>query len=300
MALPQEIWIQDIVETLFAGNPHMARGVDHSEFVNFKTVHVPNEAGVPNVEKNRATLPAQVQTIGEKDLTYNINSFTTDPIYIKLRDELETSYNKRMSQTRRLRQQLNVEVGFDTIHSWASDKSAHKFSTSGSSSSDAPLAPSATGSRKLLTLDDLAKVAELFDNQDVPAEDRYMMLPPGMYYNLFKISDLKDQAIIGQQTLPEGVITTIFGFNIMVRSKTPVYDSSQNLKDIGAAGASGDHLAVIAWQRDAVSRALGDIIPYENENDPVYYGHILSAQLDHGAKIIRDGEEGTAAIVQTT
>ena len=42
MALQVEIWVKSIIEGLFANNTFAARSVDHSEFVNEKTVHVPN------------------------------------------------------------------------------------------------------------------------------------------------------------------------------------------------------------------------------------------------------------------
>lgn len=301
MALPQEVWVQDIVETLFDGQPHIQRSVDHSEFVGNNVVHVPNESGVPGVEKSRASIPATVQEISEKDLTYNLDAFTTDPIYIRAADELEVSYNKRASQTRRMRMELNSRIGLEASHDWATDTSSRKFTTSGSSGSFAQ-APGATGTRKAITLTELQKVARLFRNDKIPQRDWYAMFPASLYYQLFDIDQLKDQAFIGQNTLPEGIIPGVFGFNFIIKAdaEMPVYDSSQNLKSIGSASATGDNLAVICWQQDSVSRALGDINVYERENDPTFYGHILSAELFYGGRVIRDDEAGTAAIVQTS
>lgn len=60
MALQVEIWVKSIIEGLFANNTFAARSIDHSEFVNEKTVHVPNAGAAPNVEKNRTVFPANV------------------------------------------------------------------------------------------------------------------------------------------------------------------------------------------------------------------------------------------------
>jgi hypothetical protein len=51
MALNREIWINSIVEQLFADNTFMARSLDHSEFVNNLTVHVPCAGSAPGVTK---------------------------------------------------------------------------------------------------------------------------------------------------------------------------------------------------------------------------------------------------------
>ena len=51
MALQVQIWIKSIIENLFADNSFASKSVDHSEFVNEKTVHVPNAGAAPSVVK---------------------------------------------------------------------------------------------------------------------------------------------------------------------------------------------------------------------------------------------------------
>ena len=81
MALQVEIWVKSIIEGLFANNTFAARSVDHSEFVNEKTVHVPNAGAAPNVEKNRTVFPANVTERKDVDLTYQMDEFTVDPVH---------------------------------------------------------------------------------------------------------------------------------------------------------------------------------------------------------------------------
>ena len=103
MALQVEIWVKSIIEGLFANNTFAARSVDHSEFVNEKTVHVPNAGAAPNVEKNRTVFPANVTERKDVDLIYQMDEFTVDPVRIPHAEQVELSYNKRESVTRQSR-----------------------------------------------------------------------------------------------------------------------------------------------------------------------------------------------------
>ncbi len=73
MALQVQIWIKSIIEGLFADNSFASRSIDHSEFVNNKTVHVPNAGSAPGVVKNRNVFPAQVTTREDVDLEYGMD-----------------------------------------------------------------------------------------------------------------------------------------------------------------------------------------------------------------------------------
>ena len=108
MALQVEIWVKSIIEGLFANNTFAARSVDHSEFVNEKTVHVPNAGAAPNVEKNRTVFPANVTERKDVDLIYQMDEFTVDPVRIPHAEQVELSYNKRESVTRQSRKKRKM------------------------------------------------------------------------------------------------------------------------------------------------------------------------------------------------
>ena len=118
MALQVEIWVKSIIEGLFANNTFASRSVDHSEFVNNKTVHVPNAGAAPNVEKNRDTFPAKVTERKDVDLTYQMDEFTVDPVRIPHADQVELSYNKRESVTRQSRRKLAQDIYDSIIYNW--------------------------------------------------------------------------------------------------------------------------------------------------------------------------------------
>ena len=97
MALQKEIWINDIQDVLYQGAEFVTFGTDHSAWVSNKVVHVPQSGAIPAVVQNRTTLPATIAQRTDTELTYNLNSYTTDPTLVQDIDELQTSYAKRSS-----------------------------------------------------------------------------------------------------------------------------------------------------------------------------------------------------------
>ena len=73
MALQQEIWIKDIQENFYQNNEFLQKATDHSMWVNFKTVHIPQAGSAGTVEQNRSLLPAAITSRTDSELTYNLN-----------------------------------------------------------------------------------------------------------------------------------------------------------------------------------------------------------------------------------
>ena len=115
MALQKEIWLNSIVELLFASNTFAARSVNHSAFVTDKTVHVPNAGSAPGVVKNRSTFPGTASQRTDYDLTYDINEYSTDPIHLQYSEEVELSYNKRESILKQMKAALAEAVHADLV-----------------------------------------------------------------------------------------------------------------------------------------------------------------------------------------
>ena len=97
MALNKEIWIADIVEGFFPANDFVTKSIDHSAYVNNRTVHVPNGGLPPEIKVNPASFPIAAVKRTDSDLTYNIDTFCSVPIHIQNAEVAELSYNKRQS-----------------------------------------------------------------------------------------------------------------------------------------------------------------------------------------------------------
>lgn len=303
MALQTEIWVQDIQENLFPNNQFMERATDHSAFVSHLTVHLPQAGTSPAIYKNNTSLPLSINQRVDSDFTYNINNYKAEPMLITNLEELQNSYNKRASLMGNYYKQIGYAVANQSLYSWTSTGSSRIVRTSGTGTTSA-LSPSATGNRNAITLNDIGNLRAVLDGDNVPQEGRCLLIPASMYNNqLLQINNIQSYYAYNKETLQTGVVGKIFGFDVYVRPAVTVYDSSAVPKAINDDGtpttpATGDNLAVLAWHPDFVSKALGSINVYANENRAEYFGSIFSAEVQHGASPLRTTGIGVAALVQ--
>ena len=302
MGLQKEVWAKDIVKGLFANNEFAKLGTDHSSYVSNKVVHVPQSGVNPNVVINRSVLPAVAAERTDAELTYLINEFTTDPIVVRDVDETQTSYAKRQSVLMGHMDAMNDALGDQTAYDWAVSGTAENTNvirTTGTATATA-LSSSATGTRKELTRADVRNLARKFDVQNVPANDRYLLLDTQMFYQLFADDVLMNRDFMEKSSIEKGYITEIHGFKILKRSKVVIYTNATDpvKKAIGAAGAVTDNLGCIAWQKSSVASAMGGVKTYADENKPEWFGSVFSAMVLFGAAKIRTDLKGIGAIIQ--
>lgn len=294
MGLQKEIWIQDIIKALFPDHSFMMKAVNHDQYVLAgKVVHVPNENQLPAVERNRSYIPAAVVQLADQDLTYALDEYTTDPVYIPNAETIELSYDKRQSVFGRHTKQLETLVAKWMAYAWAATDAAHILKTTGT----------VTSGKRELQPKDLFAAAELLDGEDIPAEGRIALVPSKLYWQLFTHDEVKRADAYGSPNLPKGVLMEFAGFQIMKRSSTTIYDfngGSPLAKAPSAAAGGADHQAVQIWHEDAVSRAKGEIKMFEDTDSPTYYGDIYSALVRAGGRKLRNDNKGVVAIVEGT
>ena len=312
MSLLHEIWSQTISENLYQNNEFMKKATDHSMWVQYKTVHVPQAGAKPTVEKNRALLPASIGQRSDSELTYSLNQYTTDPILITNIEELQVSYQKRTSVLFNIMQQLQFVVSTQTLYTWAPSGASRIVRTSGSTSTLNLPHSTATGSRKMLTLADITAARQILDADYVPQEGRILLIPSYMYnVDLLNIAGVIQAQQYGSPVLPSGVVARVAGFDIMVRPDVLVYDNTATpvIQTISGDGsittpATSDNGAALAFHPNFVAHALGAITPYYNAGSsgaglPEYYGSIFSAEVMHGATLLYSSQKGVVALVQS-
>lgn len=296
MALQVEIWIKSIIEGLFANNTFAARSVDHSEFVDNKTVHVPNAGAAPNVEKNRTVYPATVTEREDVDLTYSIDEFTVDPIRIPHAETVELSYNKRESITRQSRRKLAQDIYDSLIYNWI-PAGVKVVETTGENV--AAHIKDATGNRKLMTKKTVEEVQTLFDEWELPEEGRCILLDARMYNQLMhSMTDTEQNNFLSCADPVRGVIGKYLGFDFYKRSKVAKTAADKTVKPWSAANAATDCAAGLAWQEDCVSRSLGESVLFDDQGNPLYYGDIISFLQRAGGHSIRADKSGVILIKQ--
>ncbi|MDO5607636.1 MAG: P22 phage major capsid protein family protein [Capnocytophaga sp.] len=298
MAIQKEIWMSTIVEGLFADNSFASKAFNADEFVTQgKTVHVPNAGAASGVEKNRSTFPATVSTRQDVDLTFPLDEFTTNPIRIPHAETVELSYNKRESVISQDRAKLIETVNEALLHSWFPEV-ANSIDTSGASV--AAHTPSATGNRKLFTKADVKRAMVKFNAQNIPQTERYLLVDAEMYSQLLdSLTSQEAYAFHASVDVKNGVVGKLYGFDILMRSTVGVF-SATGKKAWGAVGAATDAGVALAWHKNSVCRALGEINVFDNISDPTYYGDIYSFLVRCGGRPMRNDVKGLLVIKQAS
>lgn len=270
MALQKEIWLNDIVEGLFADNTFAARSINHSAFVNNLTVHVPNAGAAPGVTKNRSQLPASITHRTDIDLNYQIAEYTSDPVHVPHAEEVELSYDKRNSIIRQSRAALNDTVHTDLLAAWANGATTKE----------------ATDETSIKSLFEEAKVA--FDTADIPQTGRCVALEATAYNKfLTELSQFVGQSFLASADAKNGIVGRFYGFDVYMRSNLAPCTSQSKSR------------VALFWQEDCVSRALGATELFVNEKDATWYGDIMSALVRAGGSRVRNDKKGVLNVEMT-
>lgn len=300
MAIQKEIWENDIVESLWADNAFLNFAYNADNYVLAgKVVHIPQAGAAPGTAVNRTSLPAAVTKRTDVDITYAIDEITTNPIHIPNADTVELSYDKRRSVLSETIAAINEAAALNMFYRWSPAAATAIVRTTGSAvvaHTDA-----ATGNRKAIALADVKSVKKLFDKQNIPAADRYLLLDADMYEQLTDEMSANEQRdflrVYDEKT---GVFGQLYGFKVLMRSQVMRYTNASTpvAKEWSAAGAATDNAAALAWHKNSVERALGTVGFFEDLGNPTYYGDIYSSLVRLGGRVRRNDNKGIAAIVQ--
>ncbi|MBQ3658007.1 MAG: hypothetical protein II956_14395 [Bacteroidales bacterium] len=244
MALNKEIWANDIQEMLLPDNSFVTKGTDYSVFADNNKIHIPVEYGKVNTEIDRAVLPGTVTASNDTEKVIVMHHYTTDPVRVFNPEDVELSYDKRQVITRKIAESLNQKIAENAL--------------------EALLKLGEKNGAKILPL--LRDIAKEFDEGDYPETDRFVLLSAESYSNLLKeLTDVQTNAFLGVANAETGIIGNIFGLNILKRST------------LGASKA-----AAVAWHKRDYMFALAPVETYTDENNPTFYGTILSASARFG------------------
>lgn len=307
--IPVQVFRDYIIEKLRKVNPFLAFAIIETAFVlSGAVVHIPNAGASPTVVKNRSTFPATAVQRTDSFVTYALNVFTTTPTFVTWHEENEISYDKTDSVLNDHVQTLIEAVGDDILYCWVTGikadgtndviPAANIIKTTGSAATVTE--EGQTGTRKAFTYADLASAQAKMNKMNVPKTDRYALLESFQYQQLID-SLSSNQMAAFQQTadIANGIVGRLAGFNIMERSSVLAFNGNTPIAP-GTALSATSCIGALCWQKDSVALALGDIKPFQDEDNPQYYGDIFSAAVKAGGRCRRKDWAGVIAIVQDT
>lgn len=301
MAVEVEKWAKDIEEKLFEGAEFLSQSKDHSEFIDGKFVHVPQAGDPTAITKNRTAYPATITRRTDDVLDYQINGYDIAPQAVPNIEEVQTSYNKRDSIMGSHIASLTDRIALEAIFAWAATAGTNIVRTSGAAGQEA-VAPGVVTDRLAVVKKDIKNLAKLMDTQKIPRTGRNLLMEAQMYWQLFDDDTVVSRDFAENAAQVTGVVNQLHGFNIFVRAETVIYgdEATPVKKAIGAAPTiATDNLACIAWQKDKVASALGDITVFGEEEKADWFGAVVSAMVMHGSSKLRLDEAGLATLVQS-
>lgn len=297
MALNKEVWQSSIIDNLFPDDSFASKSVDDSAFIDNKTVHIPNAGAPSGVQTNRNQKPASIKQRTDNDLTYNMDELTTDPIYIPNIETVQFSYNKRESVISNDRRELQKAAHENLLNRWGVSAESNIVLTTGGDV-NAHTSETALGKRKSITRNDVYALMTKFDAQDVPQQDRYLLLDAYMYSQLLAdLTNADKQAFFASANAQKGVLGELAGFQILKRSRV-LRLSANKVLSWSSEGAAGELAAGFAWQKESVSRALGNFKMFSDVDSPTYYGDIYSFLIMTGGACRRYDKKGVALIAE--
>ena len=304
--IPAEVFANYVVEKLRRTNPHVGLASDESQYVKAgAVVHIPQAGASPKVEKNRSTFPAVATRRGDTSVTYALDSYTTEPVHVAWAETAELSYDKTDSVLADHVATLMEAVGDNILYDWVAgvkNGAADVIPTTNiveCSGAQEPIeiGVGVTVTRNAFSYKDLEKAQYLMNHQNVPKTDRYVLLESKMYQQLLdSLSANQMAAFQAAADLKNGVCGRLFGFDVLERSSVLLF-AGNNPVVPGTTVTNTMNPAALCWQKDCVTVAKGDIMPYQDYGNPQYYGDIFSAEVKMGGRCKRADWSGVVAIV---
>ncbi len=278
--LNKEIWLPEVKEGFYADDMFLSEARDMTAFVDNNKIHLA-EAGVnPNVLVNNTTYPIPVSQRGDTPLEISLDTYDTENTLIRNIEVAELSYDKRASVIYGHRQALKMQFMEKAIHAYAPQ-------------SDSQFTPVvATANAGKLSFADVLTLAERFDNAEIDATGRILVL------SVKHLSDLRKESIIQYKEFLKD--KELFGFKVytLADSRMPKYNGTTGVKvAYGTAPAATDAICSVAFHKDEVMKADGDLEMFAKEKDPEQRADMLGFQKRGVAMPIRG--KGIGAIYTT-
>lgn len=295
MSVVLETWARYIIERFWKDNAFLKNTFDDSDNVlSGRIVHIPQPGSKPAVVKNRAVFPGTAVRRSDTDVVYALDEYSTDPTHIPNIDAIHLSYSKQDSVMGDHMAVLNETVADDLLLKWATNAVIVK--TTGVAV--APITGQ-TGNRKGFPHTDLQKLMIRMNVDKVPKQDRYILIDDNMFDSFYtSLSDTNAKDFSRYADAENGVVGKLHGFHIMTRASVIAFANAGTVKALGAALGATDHLASLAWHKNSLATAIGDMKLFQNSNDALYYGDVHSALVMAGGRVRREDGLGIYAIVQ--
>lgn len=259
MSLNKQVWLSQIKNGFYPDRSFLEKVLDYSSFVENDSLHFASAGIDPKVLVNNTTYPIKIVGREDEDQEITLDKFETENTIVRRPDAIEYSYDKLESVIKQHRSVLQASTAKKAIHAFAPD----------SDTNDTPLVlttGAATGTRKRMTFEDLLTLKERFDNALVPLEERYIVLHPKHVTDLL-MEDIKTFKELTD--FKNGEPNRFAGFGIYEFPFMPTFNiSGKTATKVKFGSPDTEHFASVAFCKDEVMKADGEIYMYSRVDDP--------------------------------
>lgn len=309
-----EAYLNELQLALFPDNQfYKLSKMDGEDAIKTTTVHIPQQGDLPGVVLgDNIQLPLPLTRPEDSKKTYEIETFRTTPTLVENINQQITTYDKAAELAKSHASVLNTEIANYMADQWCPasvDSTIQDIYLTTGSARPSNGAIGLTNTRKAVSLEDFANVAQEFDRQDIPAdEQRYVLVPATHMRDIRLLSEFvsyTDNKNHFSEFLNKGIVGEIYGFKILTRSKSIVYNvgtitdvSSVTKKAFKATVDAADSETSIFWHSDFVRHAESDAELFTDIKNPVYQGDIMSTIVRAGGTISRTDKKGLVVLVE--
>jgi hypothetical protein len=285
--LRKEVWVKQLLDKFYPDSSFLKYTKDFSALVDNHAINLADAGLDPKVLINNTAYPINVVKREDTPIRIELDVFETENTLVRHPEVIEYAYDQLESVLMGHRNTLRATTGTKAAHAYAPDEDTlytPVIQTNGA----------IAGTRKRLTIEDVLFLKERFDNQDIPLEDRYLVLHPSHVTDLILL-DTKSFKDIGD--IVNGEPKRLAGFNILQFSKTAYYDNTGKKKAFGSIPAATDGFCSFAFQSGEVMKADGNVKMFKTVDDPKERATIVGFEKRFIALPLRN--KGIGAIVST-
>lgn len=292
------LFSSDLQEKLWPANEfYSGCQTDPNVAIDQESIEIPqDENGYAHTIINPKEFPLRTHTEKDAKKTYTTDLIATEPQLVTDLNQALVSYDKRAAKLRKHQNTLLDICALKIAYSWMTSKSEYKRETTGAVNRAAAVG---TGNRKKVSKDDIMWARTTMNKLNIPMSSRRLLIHPNMEEDLFYIDDfINSDKLRATGELANGSIGRIMGFDIYVRSETPVVAANGANKAYGAASAGDDNAVSLFYHTDMVRYAQGTPKVYISADRGEYLGTVMNAAVRCGGTIGRGSELGVLALYE--
>ena len=293
-----EIWSDEIVAA-YKKNLVLANVVKRMNFKGKKgdTVHIPSPTrGSASLKGATNAVTLIVNTEGEVQVSidkhYEYSRLIEDIVQVQALNSLRGFYTEDAGYA--LARQVDTDLvrlgrAFNGATVGTNDYATSAASTKAYIGSDGTTAYNSTSSNAAALTDAaIRRTIQRLDDNDVPMDGRFFLIPPSSRNTLMGLARYTEQAFVGEagsnNTIRNGEVGNLYGMPVFVSSNA----------DFGAGNSGADRIALMG-HRDSMVLVEQQGIRAQTQYKQEYLGTLFTSDTIYGVKALRTSATAGAA-----